>query len=194
VIKQRIIEAYNLAQKAHDGQKRLYSDNDYFVHPKAVARIIEDLTQDEDLIILALLHDTLEDTALPLKEITDSFGEKVASLVMELTTDDRMKNVLGKTDYLIKAISGMSEDAQLVKLADRYQNISSFDTDLVNKQHRKFLEKYFKETCIIMQGASFISDGNSKWGRQIALLISMIFCKLQYLRIKFGLEYPSDKA
>jgi hypothetical protein len=118
-------------------------------------------------------------------------------LVRELTTDKEKKKVLGKTDYLIKAISGMSEDAQLVKLADRYQNISAFDTDLVSKEHRKFLEKYFKETATIMRKVNFISYGESKWGAQTALLVSMIFCKLQYLKIKFGIEWPEiglDKA
>lgn len=50
MIKEKVFEAYEYAKEKHKGQKRKFSGAPYFVHPKAVARIVEQLTDDPDLV------------------------------------------------------------------------------------------------------------------------------------------------
>ena len=53
--------AYEVAEKAHDGQFRKSGDP-YITHPLAVATILADLGMDTTTLVAALLHDTVEDT------------------------------------------------------------------------------------------------------------------------------------
>ena len=62
-----------------------YSGQPYIVHPIAVAKILLDLGMDSVSIIVALLHDTVEDTAIGLNKIEEMFGEEVATLVDGVT-------------------------------------------------------------------------------------------------------------
>ena len=76
----RIQKAVKIATKAHEGQFRKSGDP-YIVHPLAVMKILQDWHMDEDTIIAGVLHDTVEDTELTLKDIEAEFGENVAHLV-----------------------------------------------------------------------------------------------------------------
>ena len=60
----RYTEAKELAIQAHYGQVRRYTGEPYVNHPIAVADLIASITDDEDMIIAALLHDTVEDTEI----------------------------------------------------------------------------------------------------------------------------------
>ena len=113
MIKEIVISAYNYAKEKHDGQKRKRSNLDYITHPKAVARIIEDLTKKDYLVAVALLHDVLEDTDATYLDIVGEFGQHVATLVMELTETPEKRKGRKKVDYLIDAMGHMSEDALL---------------------------------------------------------------------------------
>lgn len=77
-----IDEAREFAAKAHEGQFRKGTKRPYIVHPVEVAEIVGTMTQDEEVICAALLHDTIEDCAGVSEEILRSrFGERVALLV-----------------------------------------------------------------------------------------------------------------
>ena len=76
----RIKEAIAVATKAHEGQLRKTGEP-YIIHPLAVMKILQEWNMDEDTIIAGILHDTVEDTDLSLKEIEDTFGKDVAFLV-----------------------------------------------------------------------------------------------------------------
>lgn len=149
MIKDRVIKAYNFAEKAHEGQVRKFSGLPYFSHPKGVARVIEDLTGREELIIVSFLHDTLEDTNTTYDDIEKEFGIEIADLVLELTSDNEIQNKHGKKYYLSSKIVDMSTAARIVKLADRYHNILYLQGDSVSGS---FIEKYYKETRFILMG------------------------------------------
>src|SRR6202165_4923745 len=72
-------KAYERAAKAHTGQRRL-SGEDYVNHPMEVAAILADLELDAETISAALLHDTVEDTALTAEEVEGGFGPEGARL------------------------------------------------------------------------------------------------------------------
>ena len=57
-----IQRAYELANAAHSGQKRI-SGEDYIIHPLAVAKILTELQIDDITISAAILHDVVEDNA-----------------------------------------------------------------------------------------------------------------------------------
>ena len=80
----RLKEAINIATKAHEGQLRKTGEP-YIIHPLAVMKILQEWNMDEDTIIAGILHDTVEDTDLSLKEIEDTFGKDVAFLVNGVT-------------------------------------------------------------------------------------------------------------
>ncbi len=61
-----INRAYVFSMKAHGTQKRASGDP-YFSHPIEVAGILTDLQLDDETIVTAILHDTIEDTVATLR-------------------------------------------------------------------------------------------------------------------------------
>src|ERR1044071_8551344 len=76
--------AYVYAMKAHGKQFRASGDP-YFAHPLEVAGILTDLKLDQNTIVTALLHDTIEDTLATYDDIKEKFGEEIAALVDGVT-------------------------------------------------------------------------------------------------------------
>jgi GTP diphosphokinase / guanosine-3',5'-bis(diphosphate) 3'-diphosphatase len=74
-----IRKAYAFSEKAHSGQIRRSGDP-YILHPLGVAAILAELHMDLPTIATGLLHDTVEDTAVTLEDVTREFGETVARL------------------------------------------------------------------------------------------------------------------
>jgi len=186
MIKERIVKAYEFSKEKHGSQIRKFSNLPYFSHPKEVARIIEDLTKDEDLIVVALLHDTIEDTNTTYDEIDKLFGKKVADLVTELTSDDKKSiNKFGKGLYLGMKMSTMTPEALVIKLADRFHNVKYLEGDYVPL---KFIEKYYRETWIIL-GIVKKSDhfmGIHKLDNVRDLLIERIEIILRFLEVRYN--------
>ncbi len=125
-----IERAYRRAEQAHEGQVRR-SGEPYFAHCVAVAQILVELNMDGATIAAALLHDTVEDTALTLEDIEREFGEEVARLVDGVTKMEHIPTqVSGKdrdrdAEFLRKTMLAMSDDVRivLIKLADRLHNM-----------------------------------------------------------------------
>ena len=79
-----INRAYVFSMKAHGSQTRASGDP-YFSHPIEVAGILTDLRLDDETIVTAILHDTIEDTLATTEEIRKHFGKNVARLVDGVT-------------------------------------------------------------------------------------------------------------
>lgn len=127
-----VLNAIRYGDKKHKGQKRKISGEDYFSHPLAVSYIVAAFKSSkhlDELLAAAILHDTLEDTKTNFSDLAKHFTPLVASLVFELTTDENEKNRLGKTEYLKKKLSGISNYALVIKLADRLHNMSDSPTE-----------------------------------------------------------------
>lgn len=124
--------AYVFTVQKHGSQKRASGDP-YFSHPIEVAGILTDLKLDEQTIITAMLHDTLEDTLTTHEEIERLFGPEVARLVDGVTklSQIEQKEIAAETEReraaenLRKFLLAMSDDIRvlLVKLADRLHNM-----------------------------------------------------------------------
>ncbi|MCS6907132.1 MAG: HD domain-containing protein, partial [Anaerolineales bacterium] len=79
-----ILKAYQVAEEAHRGQKRA-SGEPYINHCVAVAGILAEMHVPPEVVIAALLHDTVEDTEVTLEQIRRLFGDRVAMLVDGVT-------------------------------------------------------------------------------------------------------------
>src|ERR1700722_873111 len=85
-----IQKAYGFSEQAHSGQIRRSGDP-YILHPLGVAAILAELHLDIPSIVTALLHDTVEDTAVTLPDVEKNFGPIVARLVDGVTKISLMK-------------------------------------------------------------------------------------------------------
>ena len=82
-------EAIAFAVKAHDGMRRKKSDIPYILHPMEAAVIVGTMTDDQNLIAAAALHDVVEDAGITIDEIEERFGTRVRELVASETEDKR---------------------------------------------------------------------------------------------------------
>ena len=106
----------------HGNQKRKYPKIPYAVHPIRISMILRAAGfsefKDEDLMVAALLHDIVEDTDTNLGVIKNKFGEKVASIVKELTKVEGVD----KNKWL-RSFEYASKEAKIIKMADRIDNL-----------------------------------------------------------------------
>ncbi|AKM11723.1 RelA/SpoT family protein [Croceicoccus naphthovorans] len=119
--------AYVYTVQKHGTQKRASGDP-YFSHPVEVAGLMTDLKLDQETIITALLHDTVEDTLATIEDVEKNFGSDVARLVdgvTKLSKIEQMPENERAAENLRKLFLAMSEDLRvlLVKLADRLHNM-----------------------------------------------------------------------
>ena len=84
-----VSEAIAFAVKAHDGMRRKKSDAPYILHPMEAAVIVGTMTDDQNLIAAAALHDVVEDAGVTIEEIEEKFGKRVRELVAAETEDKR---------------------------------------------------------------------------------------------------------
>jgi GTP diphosphokinase / guanosine-3',5'-bis(diphosphate) 3'-diphosphatase len=126
-----IRKAYVYCAKVHQGQTRL-SGEPYIIHPMEVAGLLAELRLDVPSVITGFLHDTIEDTLASAAELTEMFGEEVATLVDGVT---KISKIYFKTkeesqaENFRKMLLAMSIDIRviLVKLADRLHNMRTLE-------------------------------------------------------------------
>ena len=140
-----ISRVYEFAKRAHKGVTRKLEGKPYIVHPDRVAQNVLKYTKDRDIIAAALLHDVVEDTSISIKVIELTFNKRVAGFVNELTSDPLGLKKLGKTNYLINKLNSISDEALLVKLLDRKDNLSD-----LSSAGKEFQQKYSKSTDQIL--------------------------------------------
>ena len=144
----KLKEAMDFMKTKHGIQTRK-TGGYYFEHPRRVASYVvmyKDSYQIEDLMIIALLHDVLEDTTATYEQIERKFGKMVADTVVEVTSvGEDMVEAGGKRLYLAQKMIDMSSYALVVKLCDRLDNVADLD-----KMGDEFKKRYTKETLYIL--------------------------------------------
>jgi GTP diphosphokinase / guanosine-3',5'-bis(diphosphate) 3'-diphosphatase len=138
-----IAEAYAYGARMHEGQTRS-SGESYFSHPVAVAILLAEQKLDDDSIVTALLHDTIEDTGSTYAEVAARFGDDIAQLVDGVTklTNLELSGENAQAENFRKLLMAMSKDVRvlLVKLADRLHNMRTIRHLPSAKQQRKARE------------------------------------------------------
>ena len=184
------VEAWDFAKELHKDQIRKFINKSYFMaHVQKVNGIVKQYTTDEDLLCAALLHDTIEDCFddpdVGYHVIEEKFGKRVADIVMELTSSkEEIENDFdSKADYLIVKMIHMTNDALIIKLADRLQNISDAFT-----ASERFRNKYFQETVQIMDEL----ERNRSFNRIQGLIANQIKMKLNNISSIFKIKRFKD--
>jgi (p)ppGpp synthase/HD superfamily hydrolase len=146
----RLARAATFACKAHDGQTRDDGKTPYAIHLFRVVEYLRSIAmeRDEDVLCAGFLHDTIEDTGHTFDSVAGPFGPIVASLVTELTNDNRLPKAQRRA-AMIEHIPHISPRAKRIKLADRLDNV----TDLLRSGNasKEKCERYIRETAQIIK-------------------------------------------
>ncbi len=143
----QIKKAVDLAKIAHEWQFRKYSGKPYIAHPLRVAVMVAKKCDDLDLILAAILHDTVEDAPekISMKMIYEEFWEEVWYLVDSVT--DNINYFLNDTnkifdDKIEKLLYWWIKDIRclLLKISDREHNLKTIQWLKETKQIRMWFE------------------------------------------------------
>lgn len=142
----RIMCAYEMAENVHQFQLR-NDGTPYFWHPTRVTRILLDELgiKEPDVLVAALLHDTLEDSDILNPEVLEyNFGPYVSFMVETLTKEIRVEDgpLREQIDKeYVERLKQSPEDCRIIKLADRLDNFRCLEFNLKRNPY-----KYVKET------------------------------------------------
>lgn len=123
--KNMVTKALEFAIKAHEGQIRKGDGKPYIIHPINVAIIIARANFPDLVIAAGLLHDTVEDTKISVRNIEDNFGSTVAEIVDDLTEKDKSLPWKVRKEQAIAHIQEMDTWSLSVKTADKIDNLRS---------------------------------------------------------------------
>lgn len=133
-----IDRAVEFAALAHSGSMRKGGSNmPYIVHPMEVMVLVSQLTDDEEVIAAAALHDVVEDTQYTLDDISKHFGERVAMLV-DIESEDKREGTPKSETWKIRKQESLQKEAdapreaKIIMLADKLSNMRA--------THRDFLQ------------------------------------------------------
>ena len=123
--------ALQFAMTVHAGMTRRSAKLPYILHPLEAACIASTMTQDEEVLAAALLHDVVEDTPTTLAEVEEHFGPRVAELVAAETENKRRDQPPADTWQIRKEESlaelrASGRDVKILWLADKLSNARSF--------------------------------------------------------------------
>jgi (p)ppGpp synthase/HD superfamily hydrolase len=125
-----IIKAINFAAQKHTKQRRKDEDNSpYINHPISVMNHLSlGGISETDVICAGILHDTIEDTKTTKEELEKEFGKHITNIVLECS-DDKSLHKVKRKQLQIEHVKDASTEAKLVKLADKYDNLSGLLTN-----------------------------------------------------------------
>ena len=130
-----VSRAIYFATKAHDGMRRKNSEVPYIMHPLEAAVIVSTMTDDQEVIAAAILHDVVEDTDITIEEVYSEFGERVGLLVAS-ETENKREDLPSNLTWKIRKEESLidlknAKDVNILKVwfGDKLANMRSFYED-----------------------------------------------------------------
>ena len=122
------------AVHAHAGTERRGKGFPYIVHPMEAVEIVATMTNDQELLAAAALHDTVEDTSTTIEQIRTEFGNRVAELVATESDEphqsgDSIENWRARKQAAIDRLSHAPLDSKMVALGDKLSNMRAIARD-----------------------------------------------------------------
>ena len=122
------------AVKAHSGTERRGKGYPYIVHPLEAVAIVATMTNDQELLAAAALHDTVEDTDVTLEQIRTGFGDRVADLVAAESDEipagvSEEESWHSRKQAAIDRLSKAGREAKMVALGDKLSNMRAIARD-----------------------------------------------------------------
>jgi GTP diphosphokinase / guanosine-3',5'-bis(diphosphate) 3'-diphosphatase len=157
------LEALRYAADKHVTQRRKGCDQiPYINHPIKVAQLLYNVGKETDVELLsaAVLHDVLEDTSTTEQELKEKFGEKITSIVVEVT-DDMTLTYDDRKRYQVKKAPTLTKNAKKIKIADKISNIEDILTlPLTWSDRRK--RQYFEWSERVIDGCRGVNPSLDK--------------------------------
>lgn len=158
-----IDKAIAFATQAHEGQVRKGTSRPFILHPLEVGKIVASMTDDEEVISAAILHDTIEDCDGVTQEMLhEEFTERVASLVAQ-ESEDKSKTWMERKSATIAHLKVAPREIQMIGLADKLSNMRDIDRDypecgeeLWNRfrmKDKNVIGWYYKSICESLEDA-----------------------------------------
>lgn len=124
------MKALKFASVKHQNQRRKQAgDIPYINHPIEVTYVlVEAGVKDYSVLAAAVLHDTIEDTETTREELEKEFGSHITNIVVECSDNKALSKVERKKLQITKA-SKVSQEAKLVKMADKISNCGGLLVD-----------------------------------------------------------------
>lgn len=164
-----INKAIAFAVKAHEGQPRKGTEIPYIFHPLEVGMIVSRITDDEEVIAAAVLHDTVEDCyAVTLDDIRREFGDRVARIV-GLESEDKDKSWEERKAATVRSLKKEPmREAKIVALGDKLSNIRCFYADYIklgdelwqrfNMKDKRMQGRYYHGLCEALSDLSDLEE------------------------------------
>lgn len=142
ILTPRLDEAIKLASRLHSSQVRKDSfQTPYISHLVGVAVLISSVTDDEDIIIAGLLHDSLEDVpGYSYDQLVVDCGKRVADIVSHVTepldankADDEQLPWLARKEVYLEHLRSGGVESAIVSSADKIHNTESFMRDFAKE-------------------------------------------------------------
>ncbi|MCQ2270524.1 MAG: HD domain-containing protein [Bacteroidales bacterium] len=127
-------KAIIFAVKAHAGTERRSKGYPYIVHPLEALTIVTSLTNDQELLAAAVLHDVVEDTDCTVEQIHAEFGERVAAIVSS-ESDNTLSSVSKKDSWVdrkkaaAERLAKASKESKIVAMGDKLSNMRTIAAD-----------------------------------------------------------------
>ncbi|MCI8374097.1 MAG: bifunctional (p)ppGpp synthetase/guanosine-3',5'-bis(diphosphate) 3'-pyrophosphohydrolase [Lachnospiraceae bacterium] len=132
----RLDSAIIFATKAHSGTTRKGTNVPYIVHPIEAAAIVSTMTEDEEVIAAAVLHDVLEDTEATEDDLLARFGRRITELVIG-ESEDKRRNFPAALTWRVRKQETITflqteadKDAKMLALADKLSNLRAIHRDV----------------------------------------------------------------
>lgn len=149
-----INEAFKAAKKAHGSQTRKYDNESYMFHLNEVFSLLTYAdVKDVEILVVGLLHDTLEDTSLTKAEIERQFGGLVLSMI-ECLTENKNVTKQERKDAAVEKAKVLNVACLNVKLADLMSNLSAVPPDWSDEKKRTYFDHCSKILAAIKQNTN----------------------------------------
>lgn len=123
-------KAVIFATEAHKGTERRGKAYPYIIHPMEAASIVATITNDQEMLAAAVLHDTVEDTEVTIEQIREKFGDRVAELVRHETAPmDESLTWRERKAIQIRQLADAPYDSKVVALGDKLSNMRGIALD-----------------------------------------------------------------
>jgi len=151
---QRLADAVLIAVRAHGSDLRDDGTTLFIIHPIRVSELLRQIASefDVDVLIAALLHDSIEKTDITYENLCELVGTRAANIVQELTFDPSLPQREQYKAALEHAIQ-LSPSAKKIKLADRLDNTYDLLKGCGSKDKCK---RYLEEADKVLQSCEGI--------------------------------------
>jgi (p)ppGpp synthase/HD superfamily hydrolase len=122
-----LARAHEFAGHAHASQRRR-DDSPFIGHPVAVASLLDEAGQEEEVIAAALLHDVVENAGVGHGEVEERFGLEISRLVAALSEDPRICEFETRKLALRAQVEDAGERAAAIYAADKLANLRDLRT------------------------------------------------------------------